>query len=325
MTYQTHAADAKGISDSDHKLARLHLPADLTGKAVLDIGCNEGFFCGVAARRGATRVVGIDQDPKALDFGRQQYSGLPIEFIYQTWATLPKGPFDWVLWTSAMHYEKDPQAVFRRIRDVLVPNGTLVLECGIAAATSREMVMHQRSDGTLWYPTERHLFENLLEDFTCRRVAIPEAPAGDAIPRTVFHCARRLPSVLLVRGSSGSGKSSTAQTLVQSATQTISLDVWIYRMRTAQFHHTALQRFVKDYDVSMGLAHLYEDIDLMGHTEEFAKLLSSGIGNTDRLVVIEGALSKRQVEAITKALDGRARVWELDHRTAEQYAETQES
>jgi hypothetical protein len=207
-----------------------------------------------------------------------------------------------------MHYEKDPRAVFRRIRDVLAPNGTLVLECGIAAATSREMVMHQRSDGTLWYPTERHLFENLLEDFTYRRVAIPAAPAGDAIPR-----------------SSGSGKSSTAQTLIQSATQTISLDVWIYRMRTAQFHHTPLQRFVKDYDVSMGLAHLYEDIDLMGHTEEFAKLLSSGIGNTDTLVVIEGALSKHQVEAITRALDGRARVWELDHRTVEQYAEIQES
>jgi tRNA (mo5U34)-methyltransferase len=36
------------------------LPADLTGKSVLDIGCNAGFFSVEAKRRHADRVLGID-------------------------------------------------------------------------------------------------------------------------------------------------------------------------------------------------------------------------------------------------------------------------
>ena len=42
------------------------LPADLSGKTVLDIGCNAGFYSMEMARRGAERVVGIDSDPRYL-------------------------------------------------------------------------------------------------------------------------------------------------------------------------------------------------------------------------------------------------------------------
>jgi tRNA (mo5U34)-methyltransferase len=42
------------------------LPADLTGKTVLDIGCNAGFYAMEMAKRGAERVVGIDSDPRYL-------------------------------------------------------------------------------------------------------------------------------------------------------------------------------------------------------------------------------------------------------------------
>ena len=38
------------------------IPADLTGKTVLDIGCNAGFYSIEMKRRGAARVVGIDFD-----------------------------------------------------------------------------------------------------------------------------------------------------------------------------------------------------------------------------------------------------------------------
>lgn len=42
-----------------------HLPADLSGWKVLDIGCNAGFYSLELARRGAT-VTGIDHDPHYL-------------------------------------------------------------------------------------------------------------------------------------------------------------------------------------------------------------------------------------------------------------------
>jgi len=46
------------------------LPADLTGKTVLDIGGNAGFYTMEMARRGAAHVVGIDSDPRYLDQAR---------------------------------------------------------------------------------------------------------------------------------------------------------------------------------------------------------------------------------------------------------------
>jgi len=42
------------------------IPRDLSGKTVLDIGCNAGFYSIEMKRRGADRVVGIDFDPEYL-------------------------------------------------------------------------------------------------------------------------------------------------------------------------------------------------------------------------------------------------------------------
>ena len=38
------------------------IPADLSGKSVLDIGCNAGFYSLEMKRRGAARVLAIDYD-----------------------------------------------------------------------------------------------------------------------------------------------------------------------------------------------------------------------------------------------------------------------
>ena len=58
------------------------IPADLTGKTVLDIGCNGGFYSMEMKRRGAARVVGIDFDADYLAQARFAASveGLEIEF-----------------------------------------------------------------------------------------------------------------------------------------------------------------------------------------------------------------------------------------------------
>src|SRR5919204_1173311 len=58
------------------------IPADLTGKTVLDIGCNAGFYSIEMKRRGATRVLGIDYDGKYLAQAKfaAEALGLDIEF-----------------------------------------------------------------------------------------------------------------------------------------------------------------------------------------------------------------------------------------------------
>ena len=59
------------------------LPQDLSGRSVLDIGCNGGFYSIEMKRRGARRVLGIDSDEDYLAQARfaaevtgQGYSGV---------------------------------------------------------------------------------------------------------------------------------------------------------------------------------------------------------------------------------------------------------
>lgn len=58
------------------------IAADLTGKTVLDIGCNGGFYSLEMKRRGAARVLGIDTDERYLRQARfaAEATGLDVEF-----------------------------------------------------------------------------------------------------------------------------------------------------------------------------------------------------------------------------------------------------
>lgn len=58
------------------------IPHDLTGKTVLDIGCNAGFYSMEMKRRGASRVLGVDYDEDYLAQARfaADVEGLDIEF-----------------------------------------------------------------------------------------------------------------------------------------------------------------------------------------------------------------------------------------------------
>ena len=88
------------------------LPADLTGKTVLDIGCNAGFYSLQMKRRGAGRVLGIDSDPAYLAQARfaAEVNGLDIEFrelsVYDV-AALGE-TFDLVLFLGVFYHLRHP-------------------------------------------------------------------------------------------------------------------------------------------------------------------------------------------------------------------------
>src|SRR5688572_23092217 len=59
-----------------------YLPSDVTGKTVLDVGCNAGFYSIEMKRRGAARVLGVDSQRNLIrqaDFVRNVL-GLEIEY-----------------------------------------------------------------------------------------------------------------------------------------------------------------------------------------------------------------------------------------------------
>jgi SAM-dependent methyltransferase len=309
-TYQSHDGAGGSISDTKRKIARLQLPQDLTGKRVLDIGCNEGYFCGLAAERGAIEAVGIDFVATNIEFAKKRYERNGVRFLLQSWAELPEGLFDLILWTSAMHYEMDPRSVVNAIASRLAPEGLFVLECGVLMSPGKEFMPIPRIADTRWYPSRDFLINHVLAGFSVRQVAEPEFADGDFVPRGVFHCRKALPIVLLLRGKTGDGKTTLGERLRTSATKLINLDVIVSRMGQNPYPHNPLEKFmVSNYDPT-DLSRIYDGIDESSLTRQYANWLTSAVVATDEVVIFEGYMSDKQCAEVEQGLRNRAIVWD---------------
>ena len=97
------------------------LPGDLTGKTVLDIGCNAGFYSFEMRRRGAARVLGIDMDPRYLAQARlaAEVLGTDVEFrqmgVYDVAALGER--FDLVIFMGVLYHLRHPLLALDLIRE----------------------------------------------------------------------------------------------------------------------------------------------------------------------------------------------------------------
>jgi tRNA (mo5U34)-methyltransferase len=191
------------------------LPADLSGRSVLDIGCNGGFYSLEMKRRGAARVLGIDSETDYLAQARfaAELSGLDIEFrqhsVYDV-ADLHER-FDIVLFMGVLYHLRHPLLALDLIhehvaREVLVfqsmQRGSAEVELLEKDYKFQETEMFDRpgfpkmhfieqryaDDPTNWWVPNRACVEAMLrssgfaitshpeeEVYVCRRV---EAPNG---------------------------------------------------------------------------------------------------------------------------------------------------
>lgn len=88
------------------------LPADMSGRSVLDIGCNAGFYSMEMKRRGAARVLGIDSDERYLKQARfaAEIEHLEIEFLrLPVWDIALLGEkFDLVIFMGVLYHLRHP-------------------------------------------------------------------------------------------------------------------------------------------------------------------------------------------------------------------------
>lgn len=100
------------------------IPEDLSGKSVLDVGCNAGFYSIQMIRRGAKRVVAIDTDEKYLAQARfaAKVSNAEIEFrnlsVYRV-ADLHE-QFDLVLFMGVLYHLRHPLLALELLHEHVV-------------------------------------------------------------------------------------------------------------------------------------------------------------------------------------------------------------
>lgn len=175
-----------------------HLPEDLTGSTVLDIGCNAGFYAQRLRRRGA-RVLGIDHDERYLAQARfaAEVNGLDIKFrrldVYDV--DLLGARFDYVLFMGVFYHLRYPLYALDKVAKL--PRKRLIFQSMVrgvpgsirvpedAPITEREMFEHPRfpslffiehryaGDPTNWWIPNESGMEAMLRSSGLRIVAHP--------------------------------------------------------------------------------------------------------------------------------------------------------
>lgn len=126
------------------------LPADLTGKRVLDVGTYDGYWTFECLKRGADSVVAIDDFSDTIytgekrswaqfDLCRQalgyQHKASRVECSVYDLASLPMsgaGPFDLILCFGVLYHSRHPLWVLERLRDVCDTGALLLVESHIS-------------------------------------------------------------------------------------------------------------------------------------------------------------------------------------------------
>ncbi|RFZ82776.1 TIGR04290 family methyltransferase [Mucilaginibacter terrenus] len=100
------------------------IPQDLTGKSVLDIGCNAGFYSIEMKRRGASRVLGLDSDEQYLAQARYAAKVLDADIEFRNMSVYDVGSlgekFDIVIFMGVLYHLRHPLLALDLLYDNVV-------------------------------------------------------------------------------------------------------------------------------------------------------------------------------------------------------------
>jgi len=99
---------------------------DLRGKTVMDAGCGNGIYCIEAAKRGSSRVLGIDVAPGMIQIARQSATaegvGAQCEFRVGQFPEIAASiheQFDYIILTGVLDYIQDTAAFLRAFKPLV--------------------------------------------------------------------------------------------------------------------------------------------------------------------------------------------------------------
>ncbi len=306
--------DSVGSSNSPAKWDALKI-GRLDGLAVLDLGCNAGYFCAKAKDAGATYVVGVDQDAQLIVEASSRRPD--IVFECRNWddylQLASSASFDVVLMLSTFHYVRDRPTFLTEVHRLLRPNGYLLIEVGLVQSAMPYPVPVDRhtpnGSDRVWHLTPSGFGRLVQPLFSPRLIGESVTQPGDPIQRFSFHCAKRAPWAVLVRGMPGAGKTDLAR-ILSDGERCVHLS--IDEILMSLFFGTEAASGLIPPDLSEATLTLQQDANRLN---DVVDCLIRSIPPGQQAVIIEGfALNSAKVSnAVQKALEKSSyRVASLD-------------
>ena len=135
---------------------------DLTGNAVLDLGCGYGWHCKYAVARGASSVLGLDLSERMIDEAEKRNADPKI--IYRVCGleeyAYPPALYDCVISNLALHYVAELDPVFEKIYTTLKPGGVFLLnmEHPVFTAGVHEDWIYNSEGKPLYWPIDNYFY-----------------------------------------------------------------------------------------------------------------------------------------------------------------------
>lgn len=190
--------DGRRTAGSDRSVTLdLILPSNLSGKTLLDIGCRYGYFSFEAAKRGASRVVGVDFDDDALSKAHKlnAITKLGIEFKKLNISTDDiSEKFDYVLCLNILHHLQDPLGVLKKL--INMTRERLVLEiAGLNGEDAKKIFYRKNAATWLFYPLP------IIQPLLNRLPLIVLGPENRAFEANFFFSPRAIKRLLLTQNN----------------------------------------------------------------------------------------------------------------------------
>ena len=236
--YQRIPDIQQGHIDTDTKFSQLTNGIDFQSKTVIDLGCNLGRMCDLAAKAGAKKVLGID---KEYDFIQQARSLYPKISFNCSRAEECRGNYDIGIASAMIHYIKDLDLFFKQTARVCQ---TLILD--IWLSTGEGLSINKDPLRTLWIPT-KEAFMLIASRYWGNITSKGKAISPDTSDREIFHLLlpkAPKPTAVLISGPGGCGKTTKAKyyscihKYCMLETDTI-------------FIHMKIIKFMKEYSVQL--------------------------------------------------------------------------
>jgi tRNA (mo5U34)-methyltransferase len=180
-----------GVDDTPRRLRKIHLPGDLAGKTVLDVGAWDGFFSFEAARRGAARVLATDSfswtgegwgTKAGFDLARRALGSNVEDKEIDVLDLSPDtvGVFDVVLFLGILYHMKDPMLALERVFSVT--GERLIMSTLVDMTWRRRPAMafypgsEANDDPTNWWGPNPAAVQAMLRSVGFSRVEVVDPP-----------------------------------------------------------------------------------------------------------------------------------------------------